>query len=468
MKFLIYTLVFLLPLSGCSLGPFGEMRSPASVGDGHHGLEAALMQKDTIQETYSQIILQYAVAYSELEQFDSHLENHGGELFDNPHYAGLLASRAVIEEKTHRIEDYINFHIEQVFNQENSLDGRRESLEKLKWIFPPDHSEFAVLYESVLGENFTDLTERLLLSINRLRKDELTEELEEYYKNYQARFSIFKSTKKINPPHEFKLRFEAIKKSKLWHEVQKNHAILTQEFKHHMKEFKLEKNTSLERFFPTTQRAGNIVGTEFPAKVWSLTFDDGPVARNTNRVLANLKKHNLKATFFQLSRNAQSFRTVTKNLLDNGMEIASHSYTHPQITKISSEARNREIKVAAEVLGDLVQKPIQFYRLPYGAGVSNSDIRQRIADSSMIHVFWNIDTLDWMNQPPAEIVARTIKQMKATSRDAGVILFHDIHDRTVIASEEIMNFLLKDERQVCLLEEIVENMNRGLPACSGK
>jgi hypothetical protein len=73
-----------------------------------------------------------------------------------------------------------------------------------------------------------------------------------------------------------------------------------------------------------------------------------------------------------------------------------------------------------------------------------------------------------MNQPPAEIVARTIKQMKATSRDAGVILFHDIHDRTVIASEEIMNFLLKDERQVCLLEEIVENMNRGLPACSDK
>jgi peptidoglycan/xylan/chitin deacetylase (PgdA/CDA1 family) len=109
---------------------------------------------------------------------------------------------------------------------------------------------------------------------------------------------------------------------------------------------------------------------------------------------------------------------------------------------------------------------MKFYRLPYGAGVSNPDIRSRIAKASMIHVFWSVDTLDWMAQAPSDIVARTKKQMAASPRDAGVILFHDIHERTVIASEEIMRHLKLENRRVCELEKIVEAINRGSEPCA--
>jgi peptidoglycan/xylan/chitin deacetylase (PgdA/CDA1 family) len=228
-----------------------------------------------------------------------------------------------------------------------------------------------------------------------------------------------------------------------------------------------EKELSNAKFYPSTDKPGNIIGSEFPQKTWALTFDDGPGPATTNKILNNLKKHGLKATFFQLTMNAKTHKVVTKNVQDYGMDIASHSYTHQQTPKLTSTQRNYEIKVAAEELSQQIGKPILFYRLPYGAGVNNPDIRTRIAQANMIHVFWNIDTLDWMAQPAADIVTRTIKQMRATPRDAGVILFHDIHERTVIASEEIMLFLKQDNRKVCLLAEIVENMNRGIPPCSG-
>jgi peptidoglycan/xylan/chitin deacetylase (PgdA/CDA1 family) len=156
---------------------------------------------------------------------------------------------------------------------------------------------------------------------------------------------------------------------------------------------------------------------------------------------------------------------VTKAIREAGMELASHSYTHRQTPKLSLEERQWEIETAATELADIHQRPMKFYRLPYGAGVSNSDIRTRIAKANLIHVFWSVDTLDWMVQAPSEIVERTLKQMKASGKDAGVILFHDIHERTVIASEEVMRYLKQDSRRVCPLEEIVSAVNRGSTPC---
>ena len=37
---------------------------------------------------------------------------------------------------------------------------------------------------------------------------------------------------------------------------------------------------------------------------------------------------------------------------------------------------------------------------------------QKIADNNLIHVFWSIDTLDWMAQPASDVVKRTLEMMK--------------------------------------------------------
>ena len=221
-------------------------------------------------------------------------------------------------------------------------------------------------------------------------------------------------------------------------------------------------NGSGKRFYPSPSKPGSITGNEFPEKVWSLTYDDGPGKTTSSKIIQSLKERKLKATFFQLTKQVKALPSTAKEIRDAGMEIASHSYTHLQLTKVGGATLDKEITQATQELEKLNNFDIKFFRLRYGAGVGASHIREKIAENGLIHVFWNIDTLDWMAQEPQKIVERTISLMKKTPRDAGVILFHDIHQRTTEASPKVMDYLMKDNRRVCTLDEIVTQMNEGV------
>lgn len=173
----------------------------------------------------------------------------------------------------------------------------------------------------------------------------------------------------------------------------------------------------------------------------------------------------MKASFFQLTSKAKENGSVAAEIRNAGMEIAGHSYTHPQMTKLGAAGWEKEITTATTELGKIHGRKIRFFRLPYGAGVSNSGIRQVIARNGLIHAFWSVDTLDWMAQTPDKIVDRTITMMKKSSRDSGMILFHDIHQRTAIAAPQVMDYLNKENRRVCLLGDIVDQMNSGKEVC---
>ncbi len=222
-------------------------------------------------------------------------------------------------------------------------------------------------------------------------------------------------------------------------------------------------------YAPGVGANGNITGNSFPKGAWALTFDDGP-AGTTPRVLDNLKKHDIKATFFMLSQNIKSkiFSDTAKRIQSQGQALASHSISHPMIPKLSAEGRVREIVGAAKMFEDFFGEKPKFFRLPYGAGVNNAGVRKIIADAGMIHVYWNVDTLDWQDKNPESIFQRAVKQMERLGR--GVILFHDIHPQSVIASEKVMTWLQDPKRNLRLvtLPEIVDEMNAAAPAVAPK
>ena len=255
-------------------------------------------------------------------------------------------------------------------------------------------------------------------------------------------------------------------------------------------------------FYPDAGKPGNIFGTNFPKGVWALTFDDGPHGGNksepsyTKAVLANLDKHRMKATFFILSQqieradcpgigprtvvtrdkqgNVVSSRTVNirssrpsavfpELALEErarGHSVNSHSYYHSEIPKDNDAEQNCEISRAIDVFADKMGNRPDFFRLPYGAGVSVAKVRAKIAAAKMIHVYWSVDTLDWQDHDPDSIFRRTLKGMAAAG-GRGVILFHDIHPQSVLASEKVMAYL-KDpanKLETVTLPEIVDRMN---------
>ncbi len=193
------------------------------------------------------------------------------------------------------------------------------------------------------------------------------------------------------------------------------------------------------RVFPTAGPHGSVSGTEWPKGNWSVTFDDGPHNSYSARVLANLKAHGFKSTFFELAQNATALPLVSKSLIDGGMELANHSYTHPQLPKLNAVQLHHEIVDANDKLTGVFGFKPTYFRCPYGAGLNVPRVRQMIADQNLIHVFWNVDSLDWQDHNPDSIVVRVKKQMATQGR--GVILFHDIHPQSVTASNLIMNYI---------------------------
>ena len=254
-------------------------------------------------------------------------------------------------------------------------------------------------------------------------------------------------------------------------------------------------------FYPSVSRSGNIFGTNFPKKIWALTFDDGPHGGTATRpsftkeVLANLKKHEMHASFFILSQNldrrdcpgvvprvvrkygkdgkvlsektidirkdrpGRVFPELALAERDQGHAVNSHSYYHSELPKDVEIEQECEINVATQVFTDQMGARPDFFRLPYGAGVNIPSVRAKIAAGNMIHVYWNVDTLDWQDHDPQSIYVRAVKQIKTNGQ--GVILFHDIHPQSVIASELVMNYL-KDPAnglETVTIPEIVDRMN---------
>lgn len=215
---------------------------------------------------------------------------------------------------------------------------------------------------------------------------------------------------------------------------------------------------------PGVDARGNVTGNGFPAKTWAFTFDDGPGA-TTPEVLDNLKKLGIKATFFVLAKNLQGaeLRAHAMRAQAEGHAMASHSYTHANMPKVGAATQRHEIHDAAVDFRNRFGFRPKYYRLPYGAGMSIRSIRAQIANEGMIHVFWNVDTLDWQDRNPDSIVERAKAQIAQLNR--GVVLFHDIHPQTVIASKKLIEFMKAPAQgtRFVTIPEIVDELN-GVPA----
>src|SRR5271155_5933817 len=60
-----------------------------------------------------------------------------------------------------------------------------------------------------------------------------------------------------------------------------------------------------------------------------LTFDDGPLPRNSNQILQILADNCAKATFFTIGEQARAYPEGVRKLAAAGQTIGTHSQTHP-------------------------------------------------------------------------------------------------------------------------------------------
>ncbi|MFO1250595.1 MAG: tetratricopeptide repeat protein [Inhella sp.] len=191
-----------------------------------------------------------------------------------------------------------------------------------------------------------------------------------------------------------------------------------------------------------------------PPKTLLLTFDDGPHPRYTEEVKAILRQYGVPAVFFAVGRNLGSVAAdgkaqlgaqaaVARRLKDEGFTLANHSYSHAQLSKASGAALKGEILNADALLKALDPQRAPLFRFPYGA--HSGEGLAILQEAQLQSVMWQIDSLDWADPVPSSIADRVLRQIDQAGR--GIVLFHDIHERTVKALPQILDRLVAEGYQ---------------------
>jgi len=207
---------------------------------------------------------------------------------------------------------------------------------------------------------------------------------------------------------------------------------------------------------------GNLTGNTFRTGRWALTYDDGPSAKHTAKILDNLEARGMKATFYWLSSLTPSYPTMINRAKALGMGLGNHSHSHANLPKLGPQGLKREIVDSTATHARMFGQKVEVFRCPYGAcGGNGSNIRQMIANEGMIHTFWNIDSLDWQDKNAASITNRVTKAMAIAKK--GIILYHDIHPQSVESTRMLMDAWVPEVKagrmRLLTVQEAVKELN---------
>lgn len=172
-------------------------------------------------------------------------------------------------------------------------------------------------------------------------------------------------------------------------------------------------------------------------KVIYLTFDAGFENGNTPAILDALKKHNAKGTFFLVGNYIKENPDLVKRMVEEGHIVGNHTYTHPDMSKISDmESFKKEITKLEDAYKEVTGQELEkFYRPPQGKySENNLKNAQQLGYKT---IFWSLAYVDWYEdkQPTHQ---QAFDKLLPRIHPGAVVLLHS----TSKTNAEIMDELL--------------------------
>lgn len=184
----------------------------------------------------------------------------------------------------------------------------------------------------------------------------------------------------------------------------------------------------------------------------AFTFDDGPNAPTTNRILKVFEKNKASCTFFIVGNRTKSKDNAAciKRMVKNGFQLGNHTYDH---THYGSDVTIQDITKCADRLNDLCGFGPTAFR-PTGGYMS--DIIKKNCGAPII--LWNIDTEDWKLRDGDRVYHKILNEVK----DGGIVLMHDIYPTTAYAVEHVIPKLVENGYQIVNVAELAYYKGKNL------
>jgi peptidoglycan/xylan/chitin deacetylase (PgdA/CDA1 family) len=165
---------------------------------------------------------------------------------------------------------------------------------------------------------------------------------------------------------------------------------------------------------------------EGQGKVIYLTFDDGPNPEITAWVMDELKKHQIKATFFCVGDNLRKFPEVAKRLLTEGHQIGNHTMHHIKGWKYNNddyledvENCEKEIRKIQEQFENKTAQP-RLFRPPYGQ-IKPSQIKL-LRERGYEIIQWSDLSCDYDKHLNYE---KSLSALVKNAKPGSIVVFHD-------------------------------------------
>ncbi len=166
-------------------------------------------------------------------------------------------------------------------------------------------------------------------------------------------------------------------------------------------------------------RKGTIYRVPAAEKVVALTFDDGPSPEWTPKVLDELKKAGVKATFFMLGKNVEKYPEIVKRVVAEGHEVENHTYNHHVLIYYKMDELEKEIRDTEKAIKDITGYSTKYFRPPK-AWLTGGE-KRKIKEMGYEIVLWTLNSKDWVSFHDKQITQYILYRI----RPGDIILFHD-------------------------------------------
>ncbi len=183
----------------------------------------------------------------------------------------------------------------------------------------------------------------------------------------------------------------------------------------------------------------------------AMTFDDGPNPKLTPKLLDMLAARHIKATFFVIGQNAAAYPELVARIVREGHEIGNHSWSHPNLARMSDESVRLQLKRTDEAIQRAANIRPVLLRPPYGSITTRQ--KQWIHDQFGYEIIiWDVDPLDWRRPGPMVVSNRILRE----TRPGSIVLSHDIHPGTIEAMPATLDQLAAKGFKFVTVSELIK------------
>lgn len=164
----------------------------------------------------------------------------------------------------------------------------------------------------------------------------------------------------------------------------------------------------------------------------ALTFDDGPHPEYTPRLLNELQRYGIKATFFVVGRAVERYPHLVQRMVEEGHAVGTHSYTHSEPRDTSTAILIDEVRRSIELCETVIGTAPRLFRPPKGQLTLSKT--WKLWGLNQTVVLWNQDPRDY--QADSKSMSQWIEGY--TPQGGDIVLMHDNHPRCIAAIEPLV------------------------------